>query len=445
MNRVTEEQIAELNRRAAHPAAGQPHPLSPDRWFDDGRFIPARLAEAARNVGHLKRGHDGQLYAYRDGVYRPDGETFVREFVRDQLDEKFRANHVREVTAWLEAEPPSIGADQPEAFVNVANGLIEWRTGQLRPHSPDVLTTVQHPVTYDADASCPAADRFIREVVPDDAYEFALELIGYALYPGGNPYRKAVQFLGDGWNGKSKFLDLIRRLVGPKNSAAVTLQALAENRFAPAELYGKAVNIAGDIDARAIRQSDQFKMLTGGDPVQAERKYQSPFTFICRAVPFFSANEPPLSSDQTPAWFDRWLIVPFTRNFRDSDDDDPNILDKITTARELSGLLNLALEGMRQLVDRGGFDPPASVAAAGNEYRSYLDSAAAFVEEECVFDVEASTPRSDLYRAYKSWCSERGRMPLNDRNFYQHLRRNYPHIDERKSGVWQFYGIEATS
>ena len=139
--------------------------------------------------------------------------------------------------------------------------------------------------------------------------ELVLEVIGYATYPA-NPYRVAVLLLGPGRNGKSILLRLLTALLGPENVAAMPLQVLAENRFAPAELLGKLANVCGDLDAREVRRSDQFKIITGGDEVFVERKFGHPFKFTPFALPVFSANEAPISSDQSEAWFDRWLIIP---------------------------------------------------------------------------------------------------------------------------------------
>lgn len=418
--------------------------LDPSRWFEDGKFVSSRLAERALEVGHLKRGLDA-LYVWRGGVYRPDGEQWVRRFCRDELGERFRKNHVNEVLAWLEGEPVTIGDAQPEQWINVANGLLDWRTGTLTPHTPDVLSTAQLPVAWNPDATCPQVQRFLAEVLPDDANGFGFEMMGYAIFPGGNPFRKAFQLLGDGRNGKSKLLGLLQALLGGDNYAAVPLQLLAENRFAAAELFGKVANIAGDIDARALKQTDVFKMATGGDPMMAERKFGQPFTFVCRAVPFFSANEPPVSSDQSPAWFDRWIVVPFTRRFEPGGpDDDPRILDKLTTPEELSGLLARAVEGLRDLMDRGGFAEPGSITDAGQTYRHDLDTAATFVDEECTFHPDAWVGRNLLYKRYRDWCQEEGRRyPLTRRNFYKHLRRNHADTirDSAYAGEDRFVGI----
>ena len=198
------------------------------------------------------------------------------------------------------------------------------------------------------------------DILPEDAMGFVLEMIGYSLY-ADNPLQKAVLLSGPGGNGKSKLLKLLWALAGSENCVAIPLQAFGENRFAGADLYGKLANICGDLDARAIKRTDLFKQLTGGNVVRAERKYGHGFYFTSYALPIFSANEAPLTSDQTDAWFQRWLVVPMERVIRGTPMEDPNIEQKILRHDELEGLLVRAVVALTTLLERGHFDVPPSI------------------------------------------------------------------------------------
>lgn len=170
--------------------------------FNDGRFVPARLGARLIAESSIRVGHDRRLWRYAGGVYRPDGEDFARARTRELVGERFRRAQLEEVVAYLGAQLPSLGQTPPEQFVNCSNGLLEWRTGVLHPHSPEVLTTNQIPVAWHPAAAAPHVARFLADVLPADAVDFVDELMGYSLYPG-NPLRKAVMLLGSGGNGKS--------------------------------------------------------------------------------------------------------------------------------------------------------------------------------------------------------------------------------------------------
>src|SRR5208337_5133071 len=99
--------------------------------------------------------------------------------------------------------------------------------------------------------------------------------------------------IGDGSNGKSTLINLIKALIGLKNVSSRGLQELEMNRFAKADLYGKLANLYADLPDTALRSVGIFKMLTGGDPITAERKFQNPFKFISGAKLIFSCNKVP--------------------------------------------------------------------------------------------------------------------------------------------------------
>ena len=434
----TEERALAIVRSGME--AGEAKPAS--YFTERGQLVTARIGEAIRRAGNLRTGADGRLYRYDSGVYRGDGDVWARAKVRELLGDRVTRNHFSEVSTWLHSFPPTVYGRPATETINVANGLLDWRTGELRPHDPDFISTVQIPVAWDPGAKCPRTEQFLMEVFPTDAVEIAGEVMGYALY-AGNPYRKAVLLLGSGGNGKSKYLAIVSALLGPANVASVPVQVFGEHRFAAAELFGKLANVAGDLDARAIKRSDVFKMITGGDPIMAERKNCHPFSFVSFALPLFSANEPPISSDQTQAWFDRWLILPMENRIEGTAKCDPFLEAKLTSPAELAGALVLAVDGLRRLMDRGGFAEPESVRSAGEQYRDRLDSARGFVAESCVLHVDAWTPRSGLYKAYRHWCQDSGKFPVSAENFNARLRADYPaQVEERgRNGIRGWSGV----
>jgi putative DNA primase/helicase len=278
-------------------------------------------------------------------------------------------------------------------------------------------------------------------VLPDDAIEFVWEILGYALYPG-NPMRKAVLLLGPGANGKSVLLGVTRKLLGKKNVSSIPLQVLSENRFASAVLQEKMANICGDLDARAIKRTDALKMITGGDAIIGEHKYGKLFDFECNALPLFSANEPPISPDQSEGWFDRWLVVPMEKRIPE-EKQDKGLLGRLTAPDELEGVLVRAVDGLQRLMGRDYFDLPESIDAAGDRYRERADSVRAFIDEECEFDLKAWTERKDLHEAYKSSCEASGSFRVPRETLYDRLRNSYGDkvVESRRKRGYGFNGI----
>src|SRR5207245_3172324 len=105
------------------------------------------------------------LWRYATGVYRPDGDDWARQRTRELVGERFRRNHLEEVSAYLRAQLPSLGQTPPEEFINCTNGLLDWRTAGLHPHSPDVLCANQIAVSWTPAATAPPVARFLADVL----------------------------------------------------------------------------------------------------------------------------------------------------------------------------------------------------------------------------------------------------------------------------------------
>ena len=407
------------------------------------------LSEAVTAVGGER------LYRFDRGSYRPDGERWARGRTADLLGDQWKTSHADSTVTWLRDTAPALWEAPPGDRINVANGILDVQTGELEQHDPSFLSPVQIPVSYDPAARCPLIEKFLSEVFPDDAVQVAHELAGYLLTPD-NRLRTAVMLVGRGRNGKSVFLSLLTALLGHENVSNRSLQALEENTFATADLYGKLANVFADLDARALRGSSLFKSISGGDRISAERKHKPAFEFKPYARLLFSANQPPPTPDSTDAFFDRWLIVPFEQRFRglrepgSGPTEDPDLLSKLTTPEELSGFLNLALAALVQLRLESGFSRPDSVQQAARRFKADVDSVAGFVGEDCLLRVTEgpkgeevpSAPRKILYEAYNAYCDATGRRPVSRPKFYERLRSpDFGLVETARNGERMFKGI----
>ena len=394
--------------------------LSSPAWKPVSDQIPL-AGEFLKRKFSFALGQDRRLYRFVHGRYKPDGERWVAKWLRPRLRQYFRKRHLTELLEWLRAEEPKITERPPENVINCANGLLDWQNLDLKDHSPTHYSPIRIPIRWRPDAKCPEIDRVLHELLPNEVVPLIYEIAGYCLYPA-NPMRKAFMFLGGGRNGKSTVLNLIGAMLGRENCTAIPIQTLSDNRFAAAQLFGKLANIAGDLDARSIKRSDTFKCLTGGDEIQAEHKFKDSFRFRSFATLLFSANEPPLSSDQTSAWFDRWIIIDFKRRLAETEVD-PHLEAKLHTESELEGFLVHAVAGQQRLMARGRFDLPEVVREAGDEYRLRLNSVRAFIEEECSLkDPNARTTRKRLYASYVAWCETYGRRPVSEARLCDQIR-----------------------
>jgi P4 family phage/plasmid primase-like protien len=363
---------------------------------------PAEIAELICERDYFARDAGGLLYVYRDGCYRPDGAAHIRRRVKAVLAQreessKWSSHKAQEVVEYISVDAPELWERPSRDRINVSNGLLDTKTRKLEAHSPDFLSPVQIPVRYDATAACPVWEKFVSEVFPEDSRGLAWEVPAWLMTPDTS-IQKAILLIGEGGNGKSTFLSAVVAFLGKKNTSSLSLHKLEENKFSVARLVGKLANVCPDLPSHALSSTSVFKALTGGDTLDAERKFKDGFDFLPFARLLFSANHPPKSGDASSAFFDRWVVVPFDRGFRGTAAEiSRHELDAALAApAELSGVLNRALDALARLRESGRFTEGTSILRAMDEFRSATDPMAVWLDQNTVLEPESCVSCDEL-------------------------------------------------
>jgi len=381
--------------------------------------------------------YGGQFWYEKNGVLKP-AEIPIRNFLLEELKDKFSSHKVKETLYALEAMCFVERINLLSEFISLENGIYDWTDDQLFDHEPSVKFLNQIPVQLNKEAQCPMITKFLNEVVKPEDKKALLQFIGYCLIPDTR-YEKALLLVGEGANGKSTLLKLLISLIGRDNITTLSLYDLS-HRFRLAELVGKLANIFPDLPYKRLEDSSNFKAIVSGDPIMGERKYGKPFTFFPYAKLIFSANRMPSTKDISEAFFRRWLIIEFPNSFKGKERD-TNLLNKLTTQEELEGFVLLAIEGLKSLSQEGDFAESDGMKALKTEYEQMNNPVAAFIDERCLIDPNVSVGKTELYRSFRDFAYE-GKMETLGRNeFQRELIKQVPSVQEVRNPSRKWRGI----
>lgn len=359
-----------------------------------------------------------KTYMYSNGVYLSHAHEILNsvlyELFSGYTDENgqsiLRKGDLYEIHARIDAKCSISISELNDASGNVfnaANGTLNLDTLELFEPSPRNLILTRSPASYDPDAECPAFKSFIEGALPSKQMIDAIgELIGFIIWPHYQTH-KAFMLYGPKRTGKGTTTRVIEALIGANDSSHVSLQDLAENRFARARLFGKKLNTYGDLPAIPIKDTGIFKNLTGQDTIDAENKYEQIFSFRNRAKLLYSANRLPMLKYEDDAFYNRWIIIPFENSIYGKED--PDLTAKLTTPTELSGILNFGLEGLKRLRSNN-WHFSYGEKESGELYRRASNPLVAFLEDMCEPSDEYVV-KAELVKAFNEYAREKGLPP----------------------------------
>jgi putative DNA primase/helicase len=386
-----------------------------------------RVIKQNPNVHIRVRRDNATLWAYDDGIWKPDGTRQLRQagrkLVTDECWTPQVLNHLEEqVRADIQAEVFASDMGLAPGQLACENGLLDLDAAAsddpgedaIRPLRPTDYALQKVPHVWDPEVGYEHWADLVEEWAEDGAADILQEAAGYLLEVGSMPIHRAVLLLGSGANGKGTFLDAIRHMIGPENSTNIELQLLAQDQHERSRLYGAMANIDDDLSAQSLGHGiGMFKKLVGNDMVQARELYQPGFEFRATAKHIYAANEvPDVSSDVSAddeAFWRRWVLVEFPNHYPASQAD-PHLQDKITQETYQQGILNWAIKGRYRLLEQGHFTGESFDAIdKRRRWQSWGDAVARFIEKCVSYDEDApKITTGDAHRRFSAWCRAEG-------------------------------------
>jgi putative DNA primase/helicase len=292
-------------------------------------------------------------------------------------------------------------------ILNVLNGTIDLRTGELRPHDPADLCTKQAGVVYDPDAKAPLWEQCLDTWQPDPEMRDYLQLEAGAAATGKHTETVSVHH-GVGNNGKSKFWGAIGGGLGdyttvPHKSLLVT-QRHEQHETIKADLFRARLAIAAETKAADVLDDEQVKSITGGDRQRARRMREDPWFFDpSHTLVMFSNHRPRVQGQDEGIWR-RLRLVPWTVVIPEHERD-RELADKLRG--ETSGILNWIIAGAVRFLAHG-FDPPDTVTAATNRYRQEEDTVGRFITDSLTLGDDQRCSTADIVEELERWAKDNG-------------------------------------
>jgi len=304
-------------------------------------------------------------------------------------------------------------------LLNVKNGTIDLRTGQLQPHSQIDYLTKMLQIEYDDQAKCDTWMEFINTAQWDkqEMIDYLQKAVGYSLT--GDTGEKCMFILhGPKDTGKSTFVEAMQMLLG-EYAIKIQTQTLMWRREKQqsndiAILKGARFVHASEAEEHERLAEAQIKEMTGGDTITCRFLHAEFFQFQPEFKLWLSTNHKPKASNDEALW-GRLKLIPFTYRIAE-DQKDRKLKAKLKT--ELPGILKWAVDGCLKWQAEGLKDPSA-VSAATGDYRTQMDTIGHFLDDCCEMDDPAfpgfRVTAKDLYNAYKQWCIDAGERPESQR------------------------------
>jgi putative DNA primase/helicase len=377
-------------------------------------------------------------YDGNKGVYAYGGEIVIEKELDKKYGYKLKTADITEIKNYVirKTYTKKESFDSNPDIINLKNGLYNWRTGEFLPHTPDYYSLNQKNIVYNPKARPKYFIKFLKEVLHPEDILTGIDIIAFTFWRD-NPHEHYFILIGTGANGKSVYTGLITNLHGLKNISNVSLNSLVTNRFALASLENKDVNIDTELSSTTIKDISILKKLTGKQPITIEKKGIDQYDTILHAKQIFNANQMPNIPDNSDARYRREIILSFPFQF-EGEREDPDLLKKLSSEEEKSGIFNIIAIALKRITQNGGriYINQKTIKERREKAELIHDPIKAFTNKAIAKNsVEADNETKEvLYLAYKRFCKFH-KLPVEQKETLGKILKKKPYEwkDGRKS------------
>lgn len=372
-------------------------------------------------------------------------EKAFKEFVMASKYYAFvmKRRDMKYVTSALQAAKPMLlkkitDFDNQEFLLNTPTATFDLQNGNSKEHSAeDLITkiTAVSPSDEGMDLWFSSLDSFF--CGDAELMDYVQQIVGLSAI--GKVYVEALVIAyGEGSNGKSTFWNTIARVLGTYSGTisadALTVGCKRNVKPEMAELKGKRLVIAAELEEGMRLNTSIVKQLCSTDEVTAEKKYKDPFKYVpTHTLVLYTNHLPRVGANDDGIWR-RLIVIPFNAKIT-GNSDRKNYADFLY---ENAGgaVLSWIIEGAEKVIkNKYKLKTPMVVEAAINKYRENNDWFSAFVDECCEVDVTFQQKSGEFYQEYRSYCARTGEYTRSTTDFYTALENAGFERKKTKAGV----------
>lgn len=372
--------------------------------------------KAAYDLGRVK---DQELEKQAQAVLEAARANAYR--VRGCMD-SLKARMTRDVEEF-DADPDKI---------NVQNGVLDLRTGDVEAHNPSQRYTYCIPVNYNTEASYTAWEKQLLETVGGgrDMVDFLQEAVGYTL-TGHTSEECLFYAFGPSRSGKGTYCETLQAMLGSL-SAGVPFNTFTRRRdtgndqgFDLAPLKQARFIVASESERNERLKEGMVKEITGGGTIRASFKHRDAFEYRPAFKIWLTSNWSIKADADDSALWRRVRVIEFP-NGKAEGQEDPDIKRRMKSPENLEGVLNWAVAGAKRWYERGRLDVPQMVRDSRDAQREENDTVGQWLKD-CAKSEEPVAGEfnegGEVRRSYEQWCREQGYQPKGARGLNESLRR----------------------
>lgn len=278
------------------------------------------------------------FYDYDQGIYsrnENDLESLILAVAPEMTVTKTRLNLLDTIlklpTSMIPVVQNVVATDKGRNLIAVGNGILNLKTKELTPFSPQIYVTAKIATDYNENATVEPIfngwswSHNLKIISDGDVQKLRLLWqVCKASIIGAYWLRQAVLLIDDGhgMTGKSTFEDALIGVVGDDNTAQLRLAEMSDETKL-IDAVDKRLIIGDDNDTyTAISRYDYLNPVISSELIRVRNYYQKSQSTMLHAFVLQSCNGIPPFQNATQAFFNRLKIIKFNHRHNSADKSD---------------------------------------------------------------------------------------------------------------------------